>query len=290
MQAHWNRGEYDCVIELATGSLAVMPAGDLFAVATAPGPIYGLCYLVRCLSELGRFGESAAHVQEAFRRAEPTHHAFALGMVHLTAGLRLVAKGDWAQARPLVERGMAEYRKGNIFISLPHAIASSAWILAQVGETDKALGRLRECDELLQRRTANGIIEQVGMDYSWSGRAALLLGRLDDARRMADRGLQCSSSQPGYAAHTLHLLGDLATHPDQFDAERGETHYRKAFAIAERLGMRPLVAHCHLGLGKLYQHIGKREQTRQHLTAATTLYRDMDMRFWLEQAGATTES
>jgi hypothetical protein len=48
--------------------------------------------------------------------------------------------------------------------------------------------------------------------------------------------------------------------------------------------MRPLVAHCHLGLGKLYRRTGKREQAQEHLTTATTMYREMDMRFWLEQA------
>jgi hypothetical protein len=50
--------------------------------------------------------------------------------------------------------------------------------------------------------------------------------------------------------------------------------------------MRPLVAHCHLGLGKLYRRSGTREQARDHLTAATTMYRDMDMRYWLPQAEA----
>jgi class 3 adenylate cyclase/tetratricopeptide (TPR) repeat protein len=194
-QVHWNRGEYDRVVELATGSLAVVPAGKVSYVATAPpGPIWGQGYLVRSLSELGRFVEADSHVQEAFRRVEPIHHAFAVGMVHLTAGLRLLVKGDWVQARPLVERGMAEYRKGNIFISLPHAVASSAWILAQVGEAGEALSRLREGEELLERRTAGGLIDQAGLDYSWLGHAALLLGRLDEARRMADRALQYSSS------------------------------------------------------------------------------------------------
>jgi hypothetical protein len=48
--------------------------------------------------------------------------------------------------------------------------------------------------------------------------------------------------------------------------------------------MRPLVAHCHLGLAKLSRRTGQREQAREHLTTATTMYREMDMRFWLEQA------
>ena len=70
------------------------------------------------------------------------------------------------------------------------------------------------------------------------------------------------------------------------EIEPAETHYRQAMALAEELSMRPLVANCHLGLGKLYRRTGKREQATEHLTTATTMYREMDMRFWLEQAEA----
>ena len=113
------------------------------------------------------------------------------------------------------------------------------------------------------------------------GRAALPLGRLDDARRLGDRAVESSPRQPGFATHALHLLGDVATHPDRFDAERGEAHYRQALALAEPRGMRPLVAHCHLGLAKLYRRTGKRPPAHEHLTTATTMYREMDMRYWL---------
>ena len=54
--------------------------------------------------------------------------------------------------------------------------------------------------------------------------------------------------------------------------------------MATELGMRPLVAHCHLGLGKLYRRTGKREQAQEHLTTATTMYREMGMTYWLEKA------
>ena len=87
-------------------------------------------------------------------------------------------------------------------------------------------------------------------------------------------------------ASALHLRGDVATHADSFDAETGEAHYRQALALAEPRGMRPLIAHCHFGLGKLYQRTGKHEQAREHLTTATSMYREMDMRFYLEQAEA----
>ena len=57
-------------------------------------------------------------------------------------------------------------------------------------------------------------------------------------------------------------------------------------AHAELAGERPLVAHCHLGLGKLHRRTAKLEGARDDLTTATAMYREMDMRFWLEQADA----
>jgi len=65
-----------------------------------------------------------------------------------------------------------------------------------------------------------------------------------------------------------------------------EEHFRQAIVLAGQLGMRPLVAHCHLGLGELYRRAGKGQQAEEHLTAAVTMFREMDMRFWLEKAEA----
>jgi hypothetical protein len=75
----------------------------------------------------------------------------------------------------------------------------------------------------------------------------------------------------------------LAAHRDQFDAESGVAHYQQALALAQSHGMRPLVAHCYLGLSELYRRTGKPEQARENLTAATMMYREMDMGFWCEQ-------
>jgi hypothetical protein len=50
--------------------------------------------------------------------------------------------------------------------------------------------------------------------------------------------------------------------------------------------MRPLQAHCHLGLGTLFATAGQAEQARAELSTAIDLYRTMDMTFWLPQAEA----
>jgi hypothetical protein len=72
------------------------------------------------------------------------------------------------------------------------------------------------------------------------------------------------------------------------DVDAAFAHATRAMTLAEQLGMRPLVAHCHLGLGTLYRRAGKGQEARAHLTTASTMYREMDMRFWLEQAEAET--
>ena len=242
------------MVELATDNLAALPADSVYEPfgAAMPISIFDRYWLVRSLAELGRFAEAAPYEAEALRLAEPTHHAYTVGLAHFAAGWLHLLKGDWAQARSLIEHGIAVLRTGNIVLNLPHAVASSAWVLAQVGEASEALTRLREGEELLERQAARGIVGLHGGAYHSLGRAGLLLGRLDEARSLGDRAVEYSPSHPGFAAHALHLLGDIATHPDRFDAERGEAHYRKALALAEPRGMRPLVAHCHLGLGKLY--------------------------------------
>ena len=95
-----------------------------------------------------------------------------------------------------------------------------------------------------------------------------------------------STREHGYQAYALHLLGEIAAHRDPPDAALAEAHYQQALALADELGMRPLQAHCHLGLGMLYAKIEQREQARAELSTAIALYRTMEMTFWLPQAEA----
>jgi hypothetical protein len=123
-----------------------------------------------------------------------------------------------------------------------------------------------------------------GFVYKCLAHASLLLGRVDEARSLGERVIESWPQHRGWAAHALHLLAEVAADPDQFHPDTGEAYYRQALALAEPRGMRPLVAHCHFGLGKLYRRTAQREQGRDHLTTATTMYREMGMQYWLEQA------
>jgi tetratricopeptide (TPR) repeat protein len=287
-QAHFYRGDFERTVELATDSLTALPADwvhEPFGYSPIPISVYCRLWVVHSLAELGRFAEAAPYEAELLRLAEPTQHAFTVGVAHEAASWLHLRKGDWAKACSLIERGIAAFRTGNIVVGLSTMVAASAWVLAQVGEASEVLTRVREGEQLLDHQAARGGVP-IPMPYQSLGRAALLLGRLDEAQSLGERAITYSPFRQSDVAHALHLLGDIATHPDRFDAESGEAHYCKALALAEPRGMRPLIAHCHLGLGKLYRRTGQREQAHEHLTIATTLYREMDMQFWLEQVDA----
>jgi DNA-binding SARP family transcriptional activator/class 3 adenylate cyclase len=287
-QAHYYHGDYERVVELASDNLASLPAdwvSERFGLPT-PASIYARWLLLPSLAHLGRFAETAQDEVELIRLAEPTQHAYTIGETYQAVGLVRLIRGDWTGACSRLEHAHAALRNGNVLLPLPPTLAAAAWALAQLGEEDEALKRVRETEQLLEHHAARGLLTIHRWACRWLGRACLQLGRLDDARRLGNRALEFLPPQTGLAAHTFHLLGDIATHPDRFDAESGETHYARALALAEPRGMRPLVARCHFGLGRLYRKIGRREEARAALSQSVEMLRDMHMTFWLSQAEA----
>jgi tetratricopeptide (TPR) repeat protein len=287
-QAHFFRGDYGRVVELATANLAALPADWVYESFgnVSPASVYDRCWLLHSLARLGRFAEAAPYEAEAIRLADTTRHANTVGMACYAAGVLHLLKGDWARAHSLIERAIAVFRAGHVLMFMRTAVASSAWVLAQLGDASGARGRLREGEQLADLLAASGVVGYRGWASQSMGRSCLLLGRLDEARRLAEQAIESSPGHAGFAAHAEHLLGDIAAHPDRLDAQGGERHYRRALALAEPRGMRPLVAHCHLGLGKLYRRIGRAQEASDRLATASAMYRDMDMQFWLELADA----
>jgi tetratricopeptide (TPR) repeat protein len=288
--AHYSRGEYERVIDLATENLAALPVDSVHESfgRAAPVSVFDRCFLVVSLAHLGKFGEATRRGAEALRLAEPTRHAFTVGIAQVATGTLHLIQGEWGKARSLLERGMGALETGNVVVLLPFGVGSPAWVAAHFGEVSEALTRVRQSEQALERLAETGVVGHRGWAYYSLGRACLLLGRHDDARRLGGRAVESSPRQPGFLAHALHLLGDIATQAERFDRENAEAHYHQALALAEPRGMRPLVAHCHLGLGKLHSRTDKREQAQEHLATATTMYRGMGMTYWLEKAEAET--
>jgi tetratricopeptide (TPR) repeat protein len=120
------------------------------------------------------------------------------------------------------------------------------------------------------------------------GEAQLLSGRLEEAHARAEYTLAHARERQerGHHAYALRLLGEIATRHEPPETKPAEAHYRQALALAEELGMRPLQAHCHNGLGMLYAKLDQREQAHTALATAVDLYTAMDMTFWLPEVKA----
>jgi class 3 adenylate cyclase/tetratricopeptide (TPR) repeat protein len=288
VQARYLQGQYRDAIELATDNLAIM-AGDCdFEYAgVAPSSVWDRCWLASSFAQLGNFGAAAECQAEALRLAEPMHRAIPIGLAHHAGVVLHLLMGEWANGCALIERWMVLSRSGSPLLQYGYAVSSYAWVLAQLGKTKESEESLREGEQVLEASAAQGTVLHHGWGYESLGRASLLLGRVDDARRFGDRAIQCTPNYSGYAAHAFQLLGDVASHSDQFDAASSEAYYHRALAIAEPNGMRPLIAHCRIGLGKLHCRASNHAQAQEHLTIATAMYREMGMAYWLEQA--TTE-
>jgi tetratricopeptide (TPR) repeat protein len=116
----------------------------------------------------------------------------------------------------------------------------------------------------------------------------MLAGHLEKAHALAERTLALAHEhqERGNQAYALHLLGDIAARHEPPEVEPAEAHYQQALALAEELGMRPLQAHCHRGLGLLYTKTGQQEQARTALATAMAMYQSMDMTFWVPQTEA----
>jgi tetratricopeptide (TPR) repeat protein len=124
--------------------------------------------------------------------------------------------------------------------------------------------------------------------YLSLGEAQVRAGHVEEARALAERALTLAREhhERGHEAYALHLLGDIATHGDPPEVAQAQAYFQHALALAEELGMRPLQAHCHLGLGTLYATTGQCEKARAELSTALAMYQAMDMTFWLPQAEA----
>jgi tetratricopeptide (TPR) repeat protein len=165
------------------------------------------------------------------------------------------------------------------------------WAAGALGYAYTLSGRLAEAQPLLEQAielTAARLMSPYPLWAAHLGEAYLLAGRLEEAHQLAERALARAHDcrQQAYEAYALRLYGEIAAQRTPLEVEPAAAAYQQAITLAEELGMRPLLAHCHRGLGSLYAKTGRPEQARAELTVAIALYRAMEMAFWLPQAEA----
>jgi class 3 adenylate cyclase/tetratricopeptide (TPR) repeat protein len=279
-QAFSSIGDFREAAELMrTNVEAAFDASDPAALEIS---IDSRAWLALVLASLGGFADGRSHGEEAVRLAMVRQGPAPI-IAHGCLGQLYLAQGDLEAAIRVLEPGLA----------LGRAVNERAWstgIAGALGEAYGRAGRLAEglalLEEVVKDTFQRGALNQ---HRTLAGRISavyLLAGRLAEARQHALQALDSARQQKarGQEAATLFTLGNVLADPSSPNVQEAEKAYREALALAEPRGMRPLIAHCHLGLGKLYRRTGKGDEAGEHLTTATAMYREMDMRFWLEQA------
>jgi tetratricopeptide (TPR) repeat protein len=258
---------------------------ERFGLAASPA-VLSRAYLARALAERGVFDEGDAHGKEAIRIAEAINHPFSLvnalclGLAYVNSG-----RGELGQAARLLERAVAQCRDWSITLRTPIVMASLGHVYAWSGRIEEGVSLLKQA---LTAYESAGIGAYHSISVVQLGEAHLLADQVEDARACADRAVMLARGrgERGYEAWALRLLGEVTSHQEHPDVTAAQAHYGAAMALASELDMRPLAAHCHLGLGKCYHRIRDGVNAREHLMNAVTMYREMDMGFWLEKAAA----
>ena len=234
-------------------------------------------------SETGTFPEALQLAEEAVRIARSADEQFSRVAALAALGHGRLRRGDLAEAVSALEEGLEVARTRNIITWYPFCAAMLGHARTLTGRHPEALALLEDAVRRDSVRVGRNLHS---LRLAWLGEAHLHAGGVDEAQSRATEALALAVTheEHGSQAWTLRLLGEIAVQCDPPGAEAAERHYCEALTRADALGMRPLAAHCHLGLGKLYRRTGDRAKAAEHLTTAGAMYREMDMGFWLAQA------
>jgi tetratricopeptide (TPR) repeat protein len=283
----YHRGDYGRAIEVLRQTVTALTRHSPRKRDDRPDApaVWAWSWLLVCLSQVGAFAEGHGMSADLLRLAEATAQPFHLAVAIFGVGQLSLRQGDLSQAIAVFERGLAVCQTHDLRDWLPD-------LAARVGYAYALAGRLPEALTLLEQAVGQYAALRGGVSdprfVVWLGEAYLRAGRLDEAETQARHALEFARAhkEQGHEADALRLLGEVAAHGELPQVGSAKASYCQALALAEALSMRPLQAHCHLGLGTLYATTGQREQAHTELTAAIDLYRAMGMTFWLPQAEA----
>jgi class 3 adenylate cyclase/tetratricopeptide (TPR) repeat protein len=285
---HHDRGDHRQATAAFRESLSALEVAGKSSILTGVMPLVtqSTTYLAWSLAELGDFAEATDRTEESLRWAETLENPINLIMAYMGVGMVHVRRGNAPVAIPPLEQGLQVCYTFGLTALVYHGIAASlgaAYALAN--RTEEAIPLLRRVAEqsASMKLISDHLLGAIPLGQVW-----LSMGRFDDAAQAGQRSLELARThgQRGHEVHALRLLGEVAGRRDPANVEEAESYYQGAMRLALELGMRPLLAHCHLGLGKLFGRSSQRERAREHLVTASTMYRDMGMTYWLESAEA----
>ena len=241
--------------------------------------------LASTLAERGDFEEGMKYGQEALRIGEEVRHPYSMILASWGVALVLVLKGELSQASAQLERAIALCREWNVPVLSPITGGFLGYVQVLSGRVADGLATMQE---RIKEHDSSGLALYHSRLVVWLGEALMRADRLDEALATAERAIALTRQrgEPGLEAWAVGLLGDIRSRGEATDVATAESYYRKAIALAEEMGLQPLLAHCHNGLGRLYRRAGRRQEAHQSYTTSATMYPSMNARVSQEQVEA----
>jgi predicted ATPase/class 3 adenylate cyclase len=240
-------------------------------------------WLAFALAELGEFDRAASYAEIGQRAAEADRHAYAQAIAWTLAGLVALRRGHMEKALHLLERSLEACRDKQLTVWQPIPSSLLGLTRARVGRPEDGLPLLEDGVRLTEELGVKAYLA------SWTVNLAgglLAAGQPERAQEVAQRALDLALAhkERGHQAYALRLLGEIAARAEARDLDRAEKSLTQAQALAEELGMRPLLGRILLSLGEVYRLGGAHGKAEAHIFRAISLFREMDMRHWLEEA------
>jgi tetratricopeptide (TPR) repeat protein len=283
-QVHFALGDLDRAgalfletVQALADENAVRRAGLPAFVTAWPRAWLGLVF-----AHLGRFADAERHAEDAVRIAEATDHPHTLVETCGALGGVSLERGDVPAAVRVLERGLTLLRTHRI--GAPNILSGLGYAYALDGRIAEGLPLLEE--SLSSEASVSAMGLGLAVRVSRLAETLLLAGRAGDALARARSAVDLARTYRERANEALALraLGEVAGRGDPLDAKTAEEAYGASLALAESLGMRPLVAHVHLGLGRLLARTARRARAADRFTTAAAAYRELGMTAWSEQA------
>jgi tetratricopeptide (TPR) repeat protein len=245
--------------------------------------IFSRTLLASCLDEIGEIASAQARIEDVVGIAERLGHPFSIVYAQAERGRLALSLGDPLAAIPACERALDVGRQARLAIWFPWVAAMLGRAYVLTGRTEEGLSLLE--DGIRQAEVTRFMFGQA-LRVAWLAEACASAGRMAEADEQGGRALRLAREhrERGHEAWTLFTIGAIAAHREPVNMGVAESSYVAASALASDLGMRPLVAHCHLGLGNLLRSANTVADAGEHLEAAITMYREMTMPFWLKKA------
>ena len=253
-----------------------------------PPAIHSRTCLCWCLAEIGDFVAGIARGREAVALAASADHPLSHTVASSGLGWLYLRQGMADEAIEVLESGLDAIRAGNTPLWFPRVASALGYAYALAG-------RLTEAVELAEAAVAEADSMQLlggrSLLLAYAGEVYLLAGRLDEARLSGQRALVSATEhmERGYEGWALRLLTETAIRSAPSESTHVADFARRALAIAQELGMRPLAAHAHFLLGRSLAVVGAVESARSHLSAAVGLLESMNMPRWLGPARDSLE-